>query len=293
MRALLSAVLCVTAAVPARAGIVVQPAVPFTEVQLAAVIAVRGGSGESALDIEVSRLSPERLVLVTPDGRWEIEIGAATGAAAARIVALHVLELAVPSATARSAAIAELPVTRAELPMTRADRPLSASPRARDRLRLTALGLGSAGTRARDFVLVGGTVELSRVGRWVAGGGIAVQHGLTIDNAPGAPISADLIRARVVGGVAVGMTELVAGGFAGRVIVDGGTGGIARWTTGLVAEARVALPVSGPWSVVIEAGGELFREQIEVRLGGTRVGETPRTTLGAGLGLAWTERPAR
>lgn len=286
MRAMMSAVLCATVALPARAGVVVQPEVPFTEVQLAALIAVRGETGEGTLDIEVSRLSPGRLELVTRDGHWEIEIGAAIGAAAARIVALHVLELAVPHVAVRTA-IAEFAEP------ARADRLVSALPSAGDRLRLTTLGVAAVGSRTRDFMLVGGAVELSRVGRWVAGGGIAAQHGLAISSPPAAPISANLVRARVVGGVAVGMTELVAGGFAGRAIVDGGTGIVSRWTTGLLAEVRVALPVSGPWSLVIEAGGEVFREQIEVRVGGTRVGNTPRAALGAGFGLAWTQGRAR
>jgi hypothetical protein len=288
MRAILSAALCAMVAVPARAGIVVEPAVPFTNVQLAAVIAARGGTGEGALDIEVVRLNSGRLELVTRAGRWEIDIGAATGAAA-RIVALHVLELAVPRAEARSAAAADV----AEVPLARSEGLASALPAAGDLLRLTALGLGSIGSRARDFALVGGAVELSRVGRWIGSGGIAAQHGLAIHSPPAAPISANLIRAQVSAGVAVGITELIAGGFAGRVIVDGGTGMVSRWTTGLLARVRVALPLSGPWSVVMEAGGEVFREQVEVRVGGTPVGDTPRAALGAGLGLAWTQGRAR
>jgi hypothetical protein len=102
------------------------------------------------------------------------------------------------------------------------------------------------------------------------------------------PIGADLIRVRAVAGAQLGPIELVGGGFAGRVIVDGGTGAISAWTTGLHAEARVVAPISGAWSVVIAASAEVFRERIEVRLDGARLGSTPRGAIGGGLGLAWT-----
>src|SRR5436189_130727 len=75
-----------------------------------------------------------------------------------------------------------------------------ASPRAPRRYRLAVLGLGSRGVRADDFASVGGALELVREGRWLAGGGLAWQHGLTIARGRGAPISADLVRARAFGG---------------------------------------------------------------------------------------------
>jgi hypothetical protein len=82
--------------------------------------------------------------------------------------------------------------------------------------------------------------------------------------------------------------ELVAGGFAGRVSVDGGTGMIQGWALGLAAEARVRARVSTAWSIVLAAGAEVFRHRIEVWLGDARIGATPRAALGGGLGLAWT-----
>ena len=285
--------LCLLAAVPARAGVVVQPGVPFSAAQLEAAIAARGGPEEAGLKIEVSSPSPERLALVTPQGRWEIEIGAASGEAAARVVALHVIEL-----VGEAAAVPAAPAAPAEALPAVAVR-ISRLPRTQDHYRLAALGVGSRGTRAGDFTSLGGAIELTRTGRWVAGAGIAWQHGLAIERAPGLPIAADLIRVRAVAGVALGPAELVAVGFAGRNIVDGGSGTISRWDTGLAAEVRAALPVSAAWSIVIAAGTELFRERIEVRfdtavaqLPPTPVGATPRVALSGGLGLAWTgERP--
>jgi hypothetical protein len=96
----------------------------------------------------------------------------------------------------------------------------------------------------------------------------------------------------VVAGVALGPVELVAGGFAGSVIVDGATGGVTGLSTGLVAEARIVVPVSGAWSILVAAGAEVFRQRIEVRFGDVPIGATPRAALGGGVGLAWTGGPA-
>jgi hypothetical protein len=301
MRAMIGGAVCLLAAAPARAGVVVQVGVPFTAAQLEAAIAARGGAGDGGLEVEVSRPSPERLALVMPAGRWEIEIGAASGETAARVVALHVIELAAGAAAAAAAAPAAVSAAPATPAAVAAPAPAAeaaavqaaevrapAPPRAGHRYRLAALGVGSRGVRAGDFTSVGGAIELTRAGRWIAGGGIAWQRGLTIEREPGAPIRADLIRARAVGGVAVGPAELVAGGFAGRVSVDGGTGMIGGWASGLLAEARVAARVSAAWSVVIAAGAEVFRHRIEVRLEDARIGATPRAALGGGIGLAWT-----
>lgn len=301
---MIGAALYLLAVVPARADVVVQPGVPFTAAQLEAAIVARGGPEASGLDIEVSSPSPERLVLVMPRGRWEIEIGAASGDRAARVVALHVIELwAGPAAVAPAAvappAVFLAPANAAGIPA--AEVRVSASPSARRRYRLAALGVGSRGVRAGDFTSLGGAIELTRAGRWIVGGGFAWQHGLAIEHTPGVPITADLVRARAVAGVVLGPAELVAVGFAGRNIVDGGTGTISRWDTGLGAEVRAALPVSTSWAIVIAAGAELFRERIEVRLDvgtiveqlpATPLGATPRVALGGGIGLAWTgERP--
>jgi hypothetical protein len=291
MRAMIGAALCLLAAVPARAGVVVQPGVPFMAAQLEAAIAARGGPEEAGLDIEVSSPSPGRLTLVTPQGRWEIVIGVASGEAAARVVALHVIELA-GAAPAVPAATSAAPAEAVALP-TAAVR-ISTSPRTQEHYRLAALGVGSLGTRAGDLASLGGVIELTRTGRWVAGGGIAWQHGVAIARAPGLPIAADLIRVRAVAGVALGPAELVGVGFAGRNIVDGGTGTISRWDTGLAAEVRAALRVSATWAIVIAAGAELFLDRIEVRLDSgpfvpsTPIGATPRVALSGGIGLAWT-----
>lgn len=283
MRVTVGAALCVLTVSSARADVDVRPGVPFTAPQLEAAIAARVGAARGDLHIEVSSLGPDRLTLVTPDGTWEIEIGTAGSDTAARVVALYVIELARGSQVVAPAGVAA---------MAAAVAPGAAG--ARHAYRLAVLGVAARGARADDFALLGGAIELTGArDRLVGGGGISWQHGLTIAPGPGTPISADLIRGRVVGGVALGPVELVAGGFAGRVIVDGGTGVIGRWSTGLAAEARAALPVSPGWAVEIAAGAELFRDRIEVRFGDELIGATPRMTIGGRIGLAWTKEPPR
>lgn len=283
---MIAGALCLLTAASARAGVLVQPGVPFTAAELEAAIAVRGGPGADRLDLEVSSSRPGRLVLVaTPGGRWEIEVGPAGGEAAARVVALYVLELGV------DVVVREVPADAAT-PRT-AEGSAPAPPGARDPYRLAMLGLGSRGMDAGDFAWVGGAIELTHIGPWIAGGGFSWQYGLPIQRAPGKPISAELVRAQLVGGVAFGPLELVAGGFAGRLFVDTGTDVLGRWSTGLLGEARAVLPVSPAWGVEIAADAELFRDRIEVRFGTDPIGATSRTAFGARIGFAWTERRSR
>lgn len=291
MRGLIAGALCLLATSPVDAGVLVQPGVPFSAAQLAEAITLRGGADPDRLSITVSSLGRERLALVTPDGRWEIEIGEADGGTAARVVALYVIELEV--GVGATGAPDRLVATRA----AEVGRPAVG---AADRYRLAVLGIGSRGVDDGDFTLMGTAIEVTRGARWVTGGGIAWQHGLTITpsstgmlGAGARPISADLIRLRVVAGAALGPLEVVAGGFAGRVLVDAGTGGLSRWSTGLVAEARAVLPVSAAWAVELAADAEVFRDRIEVRSGGAAIGATPRGSLGGRIGLAWTGGGAR
>jgi len=274
--------LCLLTAASARADVVVHPGVPFTAAQLEAAIAVRSEAGARRPDLEVSSVRPGRLILVVAPGRsWEIEIGPASGATAARVVALYVIELGV------DVVIRDAPADAAPLRTTAVRAPVPA--KAPDHYRLALLGMGSRGMNAGDFAWAGGAIELTHTGPWIAGGGFAWQHGLTIERAAGLPISAELIRARLVSGVAIGPLELVAGGFAGRLFVNSGSDVLGRWSTGLVGEARAALPVSSTWAIEIATDAELFRERIEVRVGTDPIGATPRTALGARIGLAWTE----
>jgi hypothetical protein len=116
MRVMIGGALYLLAAAPARAGVVVAAEVPFTATQLEAAIAARGGPGAGTLEIYVSRPGPERLALVTPAGRWEIDIGPASDEAAARVVALHVLDLGGGATPVAPREVAALPTTGVQAP---------------------------------------------------------------------------------------------------------------------------------------------------------------------------------
>lgn len=283
---------CLLTAASARADVVVRDGVPFTAAQLESAIAVRSGSGEDRPDLEVSTVRPGLLVLTAPGRRWEIEIGPASGVAAARVVALFAIEVGIEAGI--DVVVREAPAGApgaAATPRTAAAAPQPAE--TPDRYRLAVLGVGSHGMDAGDFAWAGGAIELTHVGPWIAGGGVSWQYGIPIQRALGASISAELIRARLVGGVALGPLELVAGGFAGRLFLNSGSDMLGRWSTGLVGEARAALPVSSAWAVEIATTAELYRERLEVHFGADPIGATPRTALGVRIGLAWTEARPR
>ena len=62
----------------------------------------------------------------------------------------------------------------------------------------------------------------------------------------------------------------------------------------MTAMRVMVAPAAAPLDeAALAAGGELFRERIDVRNSGLRVGATPRTTLCGGLGLAWNLEGAR
>jgi hypothetical protein len=277
MRAILGAVLCL-ASVPARADVVVRPGVPFTATQLEAAIEVRGGA--KGLDIEVWKLFPDRLVVLTPGGRWEIEIGAARGAAAARVVALHVVEVAVHAAPVSIVVVAapgQVAPSAAEV-RTPASSGRAGGPR------IATLAVGALGTRGSDFASLGGALEVSYAGPWIFGAGLSWQREQTIGVMLCPPCTGHLFRGRAVAGVSSGPVELVASGFAGRISLYDTGGRIRRWSTGISAEVRLVLPISTAWAVMIAAGTERFREVIAVAYDAAA---TPRMTLTAGIGVAW------
>lgn len=285
MRAILGAVLCLAWG-SARAEVVVRSGVPFTALQLEAAVAARGGT--AGLDIEVSSPWPERVALVTPSGRWEIEIGAARGEAAARVVALHVVELAVGAAPV-SAVVTGAPGEGVAAPGARA----STAPVRAGGPRIAALAVGELGARRTDFASLGGAIEVAYAGPWIVGAGLSWQHEQTIHVESGPQITGELLRGRVVVGVAFGPAELAAFGFAGRVRFDDFMDTPTQWSTGIGAEVRLVLPVSTAWAFVIATGTELFNEDTEVRYVIGPIAAMPRMAVAGGIGVAWMGAPAR
>jgi hypothetical protein len=276
---MLGAVLCLAWG-SARAEVVIKPGVPFTALQLEAAVAARGGT--AGLDIEVSSPRPERVALVTSGGRWEIEIGAARGEAAARVVALHVVELAVDAAPV-SAGVTRAPGEVAPAPEAGA----RASSRRAAGPRIATLAVGALGLRRSDFASLGGAIEVTYAGPWILGAGLSWQREQTYHVEYGPQITGDLFRGRAIGGASFGPVEVVVIGFAGRVRFNDVTGWNNRWSTGLGGDVRLVLPASGAWAAVIAMGIEAYGEVTEAWYPFMPVAAMPHTTVAAGIGIAW------
>src|SRR5215213_9571089 len=85
--------LCTTIALvtvtPAAADVVVGADVPFSTPELTAALSVRGMAPR---EVAVRLVTPTAVELRTPVGNQRVELGAARGPAAARLVALHLAE---------------------------------------------------------------------------------------------------------------------------------------------------------------------------------------------------------
>jgi len=303
MRTRLGAALCVLIAtsaqpIPARADIVVRPGVPFTAGQLTEEITALGELNPATLRVVVSRVAPERLALVIPDGRWEIDIADATGLVAARLVALHVVELtdASPPLDAMPPRLPTPPPVPPPLltvppPVSGALRelahsPIRLAPEPSRRYRVAAFGVYTQGTGGRDLPSLGGAVDITRAGRWPLGLGIAWQHALAAQAMPGtwspqAPEPADWMRVRAIGGVSLGAFELLGIGFIEQSSLGTSMGELERWNSGVAGEARVMMRVAGAWHIALSFGTELHLDYANSTT-------QPWLGLTSGLGIAWT-----
>src|SRR5215468_8544550 len=89
------------------AGVTVEPGVPFTASELASALALRGAA---ATDVVVVMVSPTAVELQTAIGRQSVELGAARGPAAARLVALQLAMLQLATRGIAPEAVAATPV---------------------------------------------------------------------------------------------------------------------------------------------------------------------------------------
>jgi hypothetical protein len=258
--------LSVVSARPARAEISVGDGVPFTEAELRNALAVREVDDGNV--IIVRAVSASAIELKTGGGRQRIELGTTRGAQAARLVALHLAP--------RSLAPALPDPTLIVSPM--------APPPAVDRGWVIALSAGGGrGMESADLAFGVLRVDaISARGPWRWGFGMALFHGFerAIEARP--PLQADLGALRLLGGIAAGPLELVAG--PEIVFPVGGTGPQAM--LGAAGGLRVLLVGAARWQVIASADLDLFPEQVVVRDRGFALAATPRFALAAALGVA-------
>ncbi len=252
------ALLLIAIAAPARAGVVVGAGVPFSADELEWALAARTRD-EARFVVDVQAIAPDRLRVVSPSGRWDVDVGASRGPAAARLVALNVLGD---------------DVGEAGPPLDGGDR----------RWAVMARAGASRGIGAADLATSVVGVELTVGRRWWISGGLEWRAGVETSPAGAAPVDDRLWLVRGLVGRTLGGVELAVGPVAGQLRVDSPAGATA-WMIGGALVARTAVAIAPRWSLVVGFDGDIYRHRIEVRRAGEVVASTPRAALAATVGL--------
>jgi hypothetical protein len=250
------------AASAAEAGVVVGEGVPFSASELEQALAARAAGGRRVA-LDVRQLAPGRVRVRGARGEWDVDIGAARGTIAARLVALNVV-----------AAI------EADL----AGRPGAAPVASGAGWSVSGQAGARRGLGGDDLTSVLAGVEVARDGRWWLAAGLDGLADLRAAPPGAAPVDGRswLVRATVgrrIGAVTVGVGPLV-----GRVHVDSGAHADA-WQAGLTAVARGRWTASPRWSVEVGLAVDGYRHRVEVRRDDRVVAATPRVAVAATLGL--------
>jgi hypothetical protein len=279
--ALCLAIAVATAGV-AHAEVTVEPGVPFTASELASALALRGAA---ATDVVVAMVSPTAAELHTAVGGQRIELGAARGPAAARLVALQLamLQLATrgisPEAAGAATAVAEAP---ADADWT--------------------LGLGAGGghgAAAVDFALIALRADaLHSRGSLRYGASVTWLHGLARSPdasalaaagiaMPAAPdvATADLGIARAAVGLGNRWLSMVAGPELVGYRVSRASPGM---TAGIGGGVRARLVGAARWQAIAGADIDAFRHRVIVARDAIEFAATPRVALTALVGLVWS-----
>jgi len=264
---------------------------PFTgaELRTAAELRIPHWPGLEAQVLTVRSLAPGTIELELQGWRRSLELGSATGADAARLVALSLadLVLAVSSSGEQAATSATRPAVGPSASRDGSGR--SPQPGPRSALTWTRVALGAHASK--------GAGELEP---WSFGLGLAVSRawrpwlldaelGWSIAPAHGRPVlrsSWNAARLRVNGGVRLGFVELLAGPSLMPLWVSGGDGFFALLSAvGISARAVVRL---GPaLDAVLAAGSDLYLRRVELQAYGTSVIASPRFAPWLGLALGW------
>ena len=252
------------AATPARADreLDVSASAPFSAAELQAAIDAR--SALPMPPIAVRARVPGVVVISVGGVERIVPTGDQRGEDAARLVALHIVDLVGPP--------------RPTLDGAR----LSAGG-----WRLRASAGGGRGLARLNPVLVNTAVDAERLfGRWQVGAGASWLHAPVQDTGTMREVAFDalLLRARV--GLAFGPLEIAAGPNAGtfRVAAHREAGGALL---GAGAEVRGVWRLTERWRLVAATALDVFRHRVIVSANGEPYATTPYVSLAATLGLAW------
>lgn len=276
MRGLLPLVLAAVA-VPAaaRAEVVVDDGVPFTAAELSDALAARAGDVPPP-DVRVTTGEDEYVRIATPLGTWEVPVGGARGASAARIVALHLVAIdgfvVIPPPGASAAEVGFAPSFEG-LPRHR---------RGSVRFRAGAVG----GVQEDDLTASVLAVELATTRRGIVLASEVAFH-ITEPSGGVGSVRTTFAQLRYTAGLRRGPFELVAGPFAGMAFVRMKEERPDAFMFGLGTSARFRYSLGGNWTGEVALGLDAHRHRIVLRSGGEPVAATPRIALMTTFGVTY------
>lgn len=257
---------------PAAAEVRVDGAVPFSSEELRAALATRG---LVLLDVQVLRSLPTGVEVRTPAGQQRIELGEASGVAAARIVALNLAE-----------PLPGLSMSLAEEGPRSAMRSAALSGRGAGRGARIGFATGvGRGVERDDLSLLTLRADLMWMEGWLRWGcGVAWLRGIAPAGGMQGGLGADLKVVRLAIGAGTGRVE---GTFGPAVVLYEVDEAHPAVSVGLGGSLRVRLFTLE--SLRASAGIDLdaFRHRVVARLDGEAFSSTPRVAVQGLLGLEW------
>lgn len=244
------------------------PGLPFDEQQLVDALALRaqlaGAEAAGDLAVAVEPSGPGRVAIAVAGRRVEAEVGASTGADAARLVALLVVDAAQP------------PLVFEGEPAPRPGRlSLFLAP-------AVNLGLSDAGVSLEPTAGVGW--QVTREGRLLASLGYA--RARAVDRKGTELMVLDTVPVRAGVGWLLGPVEL-----AGGLVVRGFRAGAEQRTLGARPgawlEASWSLPLSGPLRPFLLAALDGHLERLELRRSGRPLLSAGYLAPWLGVGVSW------
>jgi hypothetical protein len=275
----------------ARAGVVVGEGVPFTAEELAEAIAAR--SGEDVVgDIEVEMSPGADLRLITSGGTWDVVVGEARGSAAARLVALHVVDrdalgdisMPPPQTRTRVAAAPSRTVLDEDLEEPRIEATVADSV---GRGPWVVFGAGvTRGVGGTDLASFAGSIEIGgERERWIAAGEIGVH--VSGSSADAGDVRWIMPEARLNLGRRFGSVEVLGGVLVGQMFLSNVPDRPSTTMVAIGGHARIVQSIgNGPWRLVAGFGVDAYQNRLVIRRVGVEEASTPRFSVAGTIGFS-------
>jgi hypothetical protein len=265
---------------------------PFTSAELASAVDPRlaDAGGTAPGPISLVWVGPDVLEVRAPARRRAVELGGARGAAAARLVALAIVDVVRPQGGGAIAAPAADPGTAQVIAAA------PAAPRAPDG---SALALAAWTAVNATATSAGLSLEPMVEAAWRLGGddgqaggqGVAAQVGYGVGRGVvgGTRFTLHFVPARLGAWAQRGRWR-VGGGLSARPYVTAGLDGGAGVLWGGHVDGRATFALGRGFAVLAIAGLEANATAVDFRVGGRSLLRTGRLVPWAGAGLSWGPR---